>query len=253
MYRRLISGWLIGLVSIIVSLPQAVNADVYMKQKQHTDAVTIMGQTQPALDMVTEIWITDTKMASSNEKQTIVFDLQDKTVMFADHEQKMVSTMPMNFSTMVEEQSGDMSSGERADFEKFMGRMMNVQVSVQRTSESKKIGKWNCTKYIQSMELGMGTITSEIWATTDIDIDEDLYARFTTAVMAQMPGVSQNAASIIEETRKIKGVHVLTRQTTNMMGQSMDSTVELIEYSEAKAPDNAFAMPTGYRTQKMFE
>ena len=253
MTRRLFSGWLGGLVSIIVLLPHAAYADVFMKQKQHTDAVNIMGQTQPAQDIVSDIWITNTRMVSSNEKQKIVFDLERKVVMFANHEQKTVATMPMDFSTMVEKQSGDMSTEERADFQQFMGRMMNIKVNVQPTSEKKKIGKWNCTKYIQTMEMGMGTITSTIWATNDIRVDQDLYAQFTTAVMAQMPGVSQNAAEIIKESKKIKGVQVLTKQTTEMMGQSMGSTVELIEYKEGKAPVSAFAMPAGYETQKMFE
>jgi hypothetical protein len=246
-------GWLGGLVSIVLLLPHATQADVFMKQNQHTDAMSIMGQTQPAEDLVTEIWITDTKMVSSNAKQKLVFDLTKKVVTFANHEQKTVATMPMDFSKMMDQQAGDMSAEDKADFQQFMGRMMNIKVNVQPTSEKKKIGQWNCTKYIQTMKMGMGTITSEIWATTDINIDQDLYAQFTTAVMAQMPGVSQNAAEIIKESKKIKGVQVFTTQTTEMMGQSFGSTVELLEYKEGKAPISAFAMPAGYKEQTMFE
>ncbi len=253
MTRRLFLGWLYGLVAIVVLLPHTTHADVFMKQKQHTDAMSVMGQSQPAEDVVADIWMTDTKMVSSDEKQKIVFDLKQKTITLADHEQQTVATMPMDFTKMVDQQGGDMSAEDKADFQKFMGRMMNIQVSVKPTSEKKKIGKWNCTKYIQTMEMGMGTITSEIWATTDINIDHDLYAQFTTAVMAQMPGVSQNAAAIIKESKKIKGVHVFSIQTTEMMGQSFKSTIELLEVKNGTAPVSAFAMPTGYKTQKMFE
>lgn len=252
MTRRLFLGWLGGLVSIILLLPHAARADVFMKQKQHTDAVSIMGQSQPAEDYVTETWITDTKMVSSSEKQKIVFDLEKMTVTFANHEQKSVATMPLDFSKMMQEQSEEMSPDEKAKFQEFMGKMMNVKLTITPTSEKKKIGNWNCTKYEQTLEMGMGTVRSEIWATTDIKINEDLYAKFNTAMLAQIPGVSQNAAAIMQETKKIKGVHVFTTQTTDMMGQSIGSTMELLEYKEGIAPASVFNMPAGYKKQQGF-
>jgi hypothetical protein len=191
-------------------------------------------------------------MVSSSEKQKILFDLEAKTVTFANHEQKTIMTMPMDFGKMMQSQADDMTDEEKADFQKFMGKMMNITITVKPTSEKKKIGSWNCQKYLQTMEMGMGTVNSEIWATTDISVDQELYAKFTTAMMAQMPGVSQNAATIMKEMQKIKGVQVLTEQTTEMMGQSIESSVELVEYKEGKAPASAFEMPSGYETQKMF-
>ena len=252
MTRRLFLGWAAGLVSILVLLPHISYADIYMKQKQHVDAMSMMGQSQPAQDYVSETWITPTKMMTSSEKQKIVFDLNSNTVTFANHEQKTIMTMPMDFAKMMQTQTDDMTDEEKAEFQKFMGKMMNIAITVKPTSEKKKIGSWNCQKYLQTMEMGMGTINSEIWATTDINIDHELYAQSTTPPMAQIPGVSQNAATIMKEMQKIKGVHVLTQQTTEMMGQSMGSSVELLEFKEGKAPESVFNMPSGYKTQKMF-
>lgn len=252
MTRRLILGWLTGLLTILLLLPHATRADVFIQQKQHTDAMSMMGQTQPAEDYFSETWLTPTKMVSNSEKQKIVFDMANKTVTFANHEQKSVATMPLDFSKMMDAHGGDMSAEEKVRFKQFMGRMMDVKVTVKPTSEKKKIGKWKCTKYIQTMEMAMGTVTSVIWATTDISIDEELYAKYTTAMMAQMPGISQNAAAIMKEMKKIKGMHVYTKQTTEMMGQSFGSTVELMEYKEGKAPAPVFEMPAGYKKQKMF-
>ena len=100
--------------------------------------------------------------------------------------------------------------------------------------------------------MGMGSLTSEIWATTDIKIDQDLYAKFNSAMMAQMPGVSQNLAEIMKETKKIQGVQVLTSQKTEMMGQTLNSSTELLEYKEGKAPADAFTLPSGYTRENPF-
>ena len=130
--------------------------------------------------------------------------------------------------------------------------MMQVNFKVTKTSEKKKIGSWDCTKYIQTMELGMGAINSEIWATPDIKIDDDIYARYSANMIAQMPGASQEMTGILEEIRKIDGVQVYMKQTTNMMGQSFSSTMELIEFKEGKAPEKVFFIPSDYKKVDLF-
>jgi hypothetical protein len=161
-------------------------------------------------------------------------------------------TMPLDFSQMVKARDKEMSAEDQAAFEQFMGKMMEIKVMVKSTSEKKKIGSWNCQKYIQTMEMGMGTFTSEIWATTDIKVDEDLYVKYNAAMMAQMPGVSQNMSEIMKEMKKIKGLHVLTSQKSEVMGQSFGSSSEMVDYKEGKAPAAALNMPSGYKTQTSF-
>jgi hypothetical protein len=93
----------------------------------------------------------------------------------------------------------------------------------------------------------MGTINSEIWATQEIKFDGDLYAKYSAGMLAQMPGMTQNISAIMQEVEKIKGVHVYSKQTTTMMGQSMKSSVELLEFKEGKAPIGVFDLPSGYK------
>ena len=45
------------LVLTLLALPVLVSADVYMKQKQHNDAYSIMGQEHPAEDVIQEVWM----------------------------------------------------------------------------------------------------------------------------------------------------------------------------------------------------
>jgi len=251
MNRRLFLAWLAGLIGIVILLPHVAYSDVYMKQKQHIDAISTMGQNQPARDLTVETWITENKMVSNNEQQKILINMDNKTITFANHAEKTITTMPLDFSKMTAGKE-DMSAEDKAAFQQFMGKMMDIKVNIQPTAEKKKINGWNCVKYIQTLEMAMGTVTSEIWASTDIKIDEDLYAKFSAAMMAQMPGVSQNMSTLMNEMKKIKGVHVLTSQTTKMMGQSFGSSTELMEYKQGKAPASAFNMPAGYQTKNPF-
>ncbi len=240
--------WTVVLVIFLIS---SAFGDIYMKQKQHTDPISIMGQTQPAQDVVSETWITENKVAVSTPDQKILIDAAQQTMTMADHQKRTLATIPMDFSKMAEE--GGMSDDEKAQFQQFMGGMMNIDMTIQKTSETKKIGKWNCTKYIQTMNMGMGTITSEIWATTDINVDQTMYTKYTAGMMAQLPGVSQNLEKITKELEKIKGIQVYTSQSMDMMGQTIKTTSELLEYKEGNPPSDAFTLPTGYKKTNPFQ
>ncbi|WP_319371680.1 DUF4412 domain-containing protein [uncultured Ilyobacter sp.] len=221
--------------------------DVYTKQKKHVDGMNIMGRTQPARDFIVETWIGSDKVSVEDVNSKTVIDFDKNIIRVADHNEKTIMTMPMNFSDIVDQKSSGISKEESEDFKKFMGTMMQVSVSVKETGEKKKIGKWNCTKYIQVMKTGMGEFKSEIWATEDIDIDRELYAKYISAMKGTMPGMSENMKEIFKETKKIRGIEVYTEQTTEMMGQTMKSSTELLEYKKGRAPASAFEMPSGYK------
>jgi len=250
--RRKAALFLCAGVIFSAILSNSVFADIYMKQKQHSDAMSIMGHTQPAQDMIVESWITPEKMVIINPKHKIVLDMVKKEVTIADNEKKTITTMPLDFSKMMDKETEKMSAEEKAELQKFMGGMMQLKVNVEPTNETKKIGDWNARKYIETIEMGMGNIRSEIWATPDIKIDKDLYAKFSAGMMAQIPGVSQNMGTLMKEIKKIDGVQVLTTQTTQMMGQSMNSSTELLEYKEGTAPADAFKLPTRYKNTNPF-
>lgn len=221
--------------------------DVYMKQRTHVDGMKIMGQNQPAQDFTVETWLTPDMVSVEDKNSKTIMDLDKGTVTTANHRERTIMTMPLNFSEIADKKSKDMSEEDRADFKKFMGSMMKVSVKVQETNEKKKIGKWKCRKYIQTMSTGMGEFKSEIWATEDIRIDHKLYTKYISAMKGAMPGMNESMKDILRETEKIKGVQVYTEQTNEIMGQTMKSSTELIDYKEKRAPASAFKMPNGYK------
>ncbi|MDX2362718.1 MAG: hypothetical protein QNK23_18050 [Crocinitomicaceae bacterium] len=100
---------------------------------------------------------------------------------------------------------------------------------VERTSETKEIMGYVCTKYIITEE---GGTEIEMYTTEEIKVSGD--QRFG---------------------EKVKGVALLTVTNTSQMGMSMTITVEVTEIKETKIKDSEFDMtvPEGYEEMSMDE
>lgn len=246
-------------VVFLMVMINMVHADVFMKQKKHTDPVTIMGQQQPASDETEEIWITGKGIRNDGPKGSMIMDLNGKKIYMLDHQKKSYMEMPMNMGQMMKDAAGqktmDEEESKQVD-EAMQGMMqgaMQMQATVQPTGETKKINNWNCKKYILTLNTFMGVITSEIWASEDIKIDKDLYDKFTSALMGMMPGMQGSMESMMKEMQKIKGVHVRNVTKTNMMGQTITSTTDLLEFKDGTAPANLLKLPAGYKQTKFMQ
>ena len=76
MRRKTISICIIVLLTTLLMFPYTVKSDVYMKHKQHTDAMQMMGRSQPAEDLIVETWILSDKIIVINKKQKMIIDLK---------------------------------------------------------------------------------------------------------------------------------------------------------------------------------
>jgi hypothetical protein len=242
------------LVSLIALLGTAnlARADIFMRQLQHMDGFQMMGQSQPAADVEVSVWVTDKGMRSDNPKQSAIVKPDEKVLILLDHEQRTIVKMPLDADAMAANMAGkgkDMTPDDKAQLQKLMGKMTQIKVSITDTGEQTKIGDWNCTKYLQTIETFMGPSSTEVWATEDLEIDADRYADLTMAMMAMQPGMKENLAQVQREVKKIKGVRVLEKTTNDMMGTEVNSTVKLLAFKEGKAPANLFDLPQGYTSR----
>ncbi len=237
-------------VALTMLCPALVLADVFMKQKHHTGSFTMMGQTQPAKDSVESIWITDTVMRNDSRDQSVIIRLDKKTITVIDHQGKSYTEMPMDMDkAMGQIGGGKMSKEEKAAMDGMMKGMMKFTMTVTDTGQMKKIKSWNCRKYIQKLDTGMGPSTTEVWATEDIKSQGDLFARYSAIMMTIQPGLRESMDKVLKEARKIKGVMVSSSTATTMMGASLKTTVELLEFRDGKAPADITAVPKGYKKQ----
>lgn len=241
------------LVGLVLALP--ARADIFMKQKIHTDAMQVMGQSQPAKDSTMSIWLTENKARMDQEGGTSSILLADQKILYMiDHNKKQYAEMPLDFDKMLNEAAGDDpdKAEAMAKMPGFMKNMMkgvmgSMSAKVTETDETKTIGNYHCRKYLIEMTMAMGIETkAEAWATRDIDIDYTRAFTAANAMMASQPGFEK----IVQEMRKIKGVVVYQTATTKMMGSEMASTTELIEAGEKPAPAGSYDIPAGYKKVK---
>ena len=222
------------------------DADIFMKNKQHSDAIQIMGQNQPAKDVVETTWLTKKGFRNDNPEQSVLLLLDRKQMIMIDHTDKTYVEMPLDMNKMIP-QGAQQDSQEQAAFQGMMKNMMKMDVTVAATGEKKKIRGWKCKKYIVTMKTFMGVMTNEIWATEDLRVDTEIYARMGSSMMAGMPGMQNSMEDMTREMKKIKGVRVYSTMTQEMMGQKIRHTTELLEFKKGKAPAGLFKTPEGYQ------
>lgn len=251
MQKRLYALGLAILAAGMMLLPGAALADIFMKQKHHTGSMTMMGQTQPAKDSLQNIWITADIMRNDSKENSVIIRLDKKTMTMIDHGTRTYTEMPLDMGKAVSEAAGGMSREDKAAMDQMMKGMMKFSMTVRETPEKKKIGSWNCRKYIQKLDTAMGPSTTEVWATEDIKVNGDLFARYSAIMMTMQPGLKESMEQVLKETRKIKGIPALSTTSTTMMGTTVKSSVQLLEFKEGKAPANLTAIPSGYRKQSL--
>jgi hypothetical protein len=215
----------------------AAHADIYVKQKVHTGSYAVMGKTQPEKDEITEIWLTAKKVRTNQGEEKSSIILIDKGVMIGiDHEALSYSEMPLDFTKEVEGQDPQASA-------MYKGIMGSMSAKVTETAEKKKIGKWNCRKYLIEYAMAFGTSSVEAWATTDIKVDYELFYTASNAMLASQPGFEK----VLEEMKKVKGVIVYQTSVSKAMGSEITTVTEVLEFSEKKVPAGTYDVPKGYK------
>jgi len=230
-----ISTVVLGLI-LFVSL--SYSADVYIKQQSHTDAFSVMGQSQPAKDEVNHIWLGDNKMATHGPDQSVIIDLNDKKMYMINHQNKTYVEMDLPL---------DISQYFPPQFSQMMG---SITVSVNPTGETKKIGDWNCTGYDVEMNIMMMTTEQKVWASTDVPFDWKMYSE------KMLPKLIQSTMMLGEDSAqefmKIKGFQIMTESTMNMMGTDVKSTSEVVEITKKNPPAGTYDPPSDYEKRDKF-
>ena len=238
MKKKIVLGSIVTIFALmLIIFPQQGKADFFIKKFRHTDAVTIMGQTQPAKDEESLTWMGKDRMRQDegNNKTTIVrFDLQK--IYIIDHSQKTYSEIdiPIDFEKILPDQA------------KQMMQMMQVTPKVTKTEETQKIKDWNCLKYLVEIDISMMGMSMpmkmEMWVSKDLGIDLKAYEKFSSELLSLQP-MFKNFA---EEFKKIEGYPVLTLVSMEMMGTETKSREEVLLVEKKDPPAGIYDLPDGY-------
>ena len=200
-----------------------------------------------------ETWIARDMIRTDEGPQTMIMRIDKQQVYLMDNQARTYSEFPMDMEKMAEqaiEEDEQMTPEEKQEAKDFVQGMMDemseFSIAVEDTGETKKIGGWNCRKYIQTTTTTRGPSETELWATQDIKLDYDLLHRMAAASMMMMPGMRESKGAFTKEMKKIKGVTVYAVSTANMMNTQIRTTQELLDYSDKNADEGFYTVPEDY-------
>ena len=224
--------WIAAILVFTVAVSSGLAADFYIKQISHTDAMSMMGQQQPARDDVIHMWLGEDKMAMDMPQMKIIIDLDKDVMYWANHQNKSYVEMTLPL---------DLEKYFPAQMLQMMG---DVDISVEPSGESKKIASWDCSGYDVTMNIMMMEMNQKVWASTDVPFDWKEYSQ------KMMPKISQAMMRLgedaLQEMMKIEGFQIRTELSMNMMGSEMKSWQEVQEISKQTAPAGTYTVPEGY-------
>lgn len=225
---------------LIVLTTGIVTADVYIKQKIHTDAINMMGQNQPAVDAFSEIWFTDDKMALLSPGMSIIVDMAKKVVFMVNIERKTYVEMeiPVDLSKYIPAEEAQMAQ-----------MRLNTSMTIQPTGETATINNWKCEGYDVNIDMMMLQMKTKVWASKDVPFD---WKEFMNKNMEVAKVNMQLNDQSIQEMKKIEGFQIRSETTMNMMGSDINSYQEVVEISKKAAPAGIYTVPEGYKKQDKF-
>jgi len=231
---------IISLLVVLLFSCALAAADIHIRTKSHTDAFTVMGQSQPEKNEITEQWIGEDKFASHSQDQSIIIDTKKNLLYLVDHKDKsyLETSLPLDLSKLLPPEMAQMTA------------MMKMSVTVKPLGQTKTVGSWQCSGYEVAISMMMMSLKMTVWASTDVPFNVDQFLdKFYSPVLKLMMRIDDAS---LAEMRKIKGYWIAYEQTGEVMGAKIRSTGEVIEIKKETAPASVYSLPTGYqKTDKL--
>ncbi len=229
------------ILGAVLFLTAFATADVYIKSKTHTDAFSIMGQSQPAKDETTELWFGEDKLAMLASEMSSIVDLKKNVMYLINHKEKtyVEAQLPLDITKLFPPQMAQM-----------MGSMMKMTVTVSPTGQTKTIGQWKCSGYDVSIQMMMMPMKMAVWASTDVPLDMEKFSKLYANVLKAQLRLDDAS---LKEMEKIKGYWIASETTGEMMGAKMRTTTEVVEISQKAAPPGVYAVPAGYKKTEFLD
>ncbi len=235
--RRVTTWTLAAVAALGLALP--AHADFKVVQKNHTDAVKMMGHEQPARDIVSTTWIGDRMMRMDEGDSSFIVRLDRKKLYLVDHAEKKVTEVeiPIDISRYLPPQMQQMMAG-----------MMKMSATVTPTDETRKVGRWTARKYLITISSPMMSTKQVAWAAKDLGFDVSTYAAMAREIMKLQPGMEE----VVKELSKVEGMVVLQESTTTVMGSSVKSRQEVVSVETSGPPPGGYEPPSDY-TREPFD
>ena len=233
------SKWLFAFVLCpLLAAPAA--ADQVVTMLQHTDAVSMMGQTTPAQDIQQETWFGADGVRVDSGDTTVLMRVDRKKLYIVNHAEKNYAPidLPFDFKQLV--------GPEMAPMMEQMAKMMAMSVNVTPTDRTGNFAGIACKFVKVDISMSMMQMAMDQCVTDTLPID---YSRYKSLLESQAE-LAMNSSWMRELAEKVKGFPVRSDTTTTMMGKSFKSWQELKSVEERTPPAGHYEPPAGYREVK---
>jgi hypothetical protein len=233
----LVRRTLIALFVVLLSTGIAA-ADIKVVKQTHQDGFTIMGQTQPPEDREQTTWIGNDRMYMDQGGTATIVRLDLMKLYVVDHDTKSyhVLDLPVDLSKLVPPEMQPMLA------------MMQFEVTVTPTEESKQVGEWNARRYDMTMTSQMFSMKTTMWVTKVAGYNPEAFNSMYVHLNSLQPGM----ADAVKEMSKIEGLVVEQKGVLTMMGNEVGTAEKTISIDDMAAPAGTYEPPADY-TEKPFD
>jgi hypothetical protein len=230
---------MIPAILIIIALafsPTLAKADHLIKGKKHTDAFSMMGQSQPEKNEDMTTWLGNNKMRQDVGEVTTIIRLDNNKMYIINHADKTYSEidLPFNLDEVMPENAKQMLDA------------MDISSSITDTGDTQTINNWNCKKYLVEISVSMMgmdmPIKMDMWTSKDLGVDLNQFKKLYTETLAANPMFQD----LIQEFDKMDGYPVLTEFSMDVMGAQQKYSEEVTSVEKTDAPAGTYELPEGY-------
>jgi Domain of unknown function (DUF4412) len=216
-------------------------ADTLITAKHHSDAVEMMGQTQPATDHNVLTWIAQGKTARIAPDLSVIVRADLDKMYLIRHADKAYSdiNLPLDFKSMM--------PPEMAGMIDQMSKMMTWDATVTALGTTKTVAGFQAQGYKVAISGPMGMrIDQSLWTTKDLEID---YSAFRELMLSQRALMAPLGGDWWKKLSAIEGYPVLSESVTTMAGKSFGTREEMISFETKDAPAGTYDPPAGYKAE----
>ncbi len=207
-----------------------------------TDEAKLPGQTQPARADTVTLWLADGLARRDNHAGSLLVDTRQRLLTMVDpHDRTYVrGTTAEVFQQLAALAADTLRSPDRKT--RLLQSMLDVDARVTDTGEVEVIGGYRCRRWVVEQRFGTQQTTSEVWLTTDLDVDVTLLQQATQPALAALPG----GEDALAELSRLEGMPVWTTSLMQVLGQTTRSETRLVAADLDTVPVSFFLPPEGF-------
>lgn len=215
--------------------------------ESRSDPVDLPGQDIPAATDTLVVWLGPDLARRDGPDGTFLIDAARGELTQVDHaDRAWTSRTTQDVEAVLHALLGDEGVAPPPAGDDRLARLrgaLKIAARVTETADTETIDGYRCRRWIVEQRLGDQHITSELWLTGDIDVDQALLHRATRPALLALPG----GEAALAELARLRGVPVRSTSNIRLLGGEGRTETRLLAVETVRKPRSFFRPPADYR------